>query len=65
VRREFMPLLPMVLHDTLGSYLGDALYECGAASVACLPAPRAQASVPIFFSALLEDSTTFFVINAC
>jgi hypothetical protein len=41
VRREFMQRLSMVLHDTLGYYLRDALHEGSVDAVACLPAPRA------------------------
>jgi hypothetical protein len=40
-RREFMQRLSVALHDTLGSYSRDALQESGAATVACLPGPRA------------------------
>jgi hypothetical protein len=50
--------LSVVLHGTMGSYLRDALHEAGAATVACLPSPRAQASVPVFFISLC----TFFVL---
>jgi hypothetical protein len=55
----------VILHGTLGSYLRNVLQEGGgAAVVACLPAPRAWASVPVLFSSLLVDSyTTFFVIK--
>jgi hypothetical protein len=40
-RREFMQRLSTALHDTLGSYLRDALQEGSADAVACLPVPRA------------------------
>jgi hypothetical protein len=41
VRRELMHRLSVVLHDTLGSYLRDALQGGGAAAFACLPTPWA------------------------
>jgi NAD-specific glutamate dehydrogenase len=41
VRRKFMQRLSDALHDTLGSYLRDALLEASADAVACLPVPRA------------------------
>jgi hypothetical protein len=63
VRREFMQRLSMVLHGTLVFYLRDASQEDGAIVVACLPAPRCSASLTTFFSSLLPDSTTFFVID--
>jgi hypothetical protein len=37
IRREFMQRISVVLHGTLGSYLGDALHESGATAVACMP----------------------------
>jgi hypothetical protein len=40
LRREFMQRLSVVLHGTLDSYTRDALHEGGAATVACLHAPR-------------------------
>jgi hypothetical protein len=36
-----MNRLFLALHGTLGSYLGDALHEGSADSVACLHVPRA------------------------
>jgi hypothetical protein len=53
----------VALHRTLGSYLRDALQEGGATAVACLPSPMAWAFVPVIFSSLLVDSTTFVAIN--
>jgi hypothetical protein len=55
VRNEFMQRLYVVLHGTLGSYLRDAYLqqEAGAAAVAYLPAPRAQASLHHPLSATL------------
>jgi hypothetical protein len=44
-----------------GSYLCDALQECGAAAVACLSTPLALLSEPLFFPWLM-DSDAFFVI---
>jgi hypothetical protein len=41
VWREFMQLLSVARHSTLGSYLHDALQEGNADAVACLHAPRA------------------------
>jgi hypothetical protein len=41
VRREFMQSLSADFHDTLGSYLRDALQEGNADAVAYLPIPRA------------------------
>jgi hypothetical protein len=41
VRREFMQRLSAALRGTLGSYLRDALQDCSADAVACLPVPRA------------------------
>jgi hypothetical protein len=50
VRREFMmQRLSTALHDTLGSYLGDAFREGSADAVACLPFPRAYRVFPLFF----------------
>jgi hypothetical protein len=64
VRRELMQRLSVVLRGTLGSYLRDALREGVGADVACLRAPRAQASLPPLHSPLfLVDSTTLFVIK--
>ena len=41
VRREFMQRLSATLHDTMGSYLRDALHEGSADDVACPHVPRA------------------------
>jgi hypothetical protein len=57
-----MQHLSLVLHGPLGSFVRDALHEGGANAVASLLAPRDEASVAVFFSSLLVDSTTFCVI---
>jgi hypothetical protein len=54
--------LSVFLHGTLGFYLGDALQEDVATVVACLPVPRAWASLHPLPSPLLVDSIAFFVI---
>jgi hypothetical protein len=61
VRREFMQRFSVVLHGALGSYLRDALHEGGAPAVACLPAPRSQASLLSIYSSpfVLLDCTVF------
>jgi hypothetical protein len=50
VRREFMQHLYVALHGSIGFYLRDVFHECGRTAVACLPAPRAYARVPLVFS---------------
>jgi hypothetical protein len=40
-----------------------SMQEGGVAAGACLPAPRVSASVPVFLSSLLVDSTICFVIK--
>jgi hypothetical protein len=61
VHRELMHRLSVVLHGTLGSYPRGALHEGGATADAGLLARRA--SMHVFFSSLLVDSTTFFRIK--
>jgi hypothetical protein len=60
VRCEFMRRLSTVRHDTLGSYLLDAVRGGGATDVACLPARWVFTFLPFFFPSVLLDSIASF-----
>jgi hypothetical protein len=60
LRREFMQILSVVLHGTLGSYLRDALQGgCAVVVACCLHAPRDSTFCAYFLFLFSGDSTAF------